>query len=124
MTATAAARCSPLNDSPKTNLPMATTDSGTRLMKADARNTGKPPIARFYSPKAPRAPPRETKWRTPGAPSSSFLCTANVASRDEIGNPARVIEISRDITERKQAEAEKDRLIEKLREAYEKIPAG
>jgi PAS domain S-box-containing protein len=50
-----------------------------------------------------------------------FHCTANVALRDENGNPTRVIEISRDITELKQAEAEKDRLIEELREASEKI---
>jgi PAS domain S-box-containing protein len=50
-----------------------------------------------------------------------FHCTANVALRDENGIPTRVIEISRDITELKKAEAEKDRLIEELREASEKI---
>ena len=50
-----------------------------------------------------------------------FHCTANVALRDEKGIPTRVIEISRDITELKKAEAEKDRLIEELREASEKI---
>ncbi len=33
-----------------------------------------------------------------------FHCTANVALRDKEGNPAAVIEISRDITERRQAE--------------------
>jgi DNA repair exonuclease SbcCD ATPase subunit len=36
-------------------------------------------------------------------------------------NSNRVIEISRDITELKKAEAEKDRLIEQLKEASEKI---
>lgn len=50
-----------------------------------------------------------------------FHCTANVALRDSDGNPTRVIEISRDITELKKAEEEKDRLIEKLQEAAEKI---
>ena len=50
-----------------------------------------------------------------------FHCTANVALRDENGNPTRIIEISRDITELKKAEAEKDRLIGELREASEKI---
>jgi len=50
-----------------------------------------------------------------------FHCTASVALRDENGIPTRVIEISRDITELKKTEAEKDRLIEELREASEKI---
>jgi PAS domain-containing protein len=50
-----------------------------------------------------------------------FHCTANVALRDSDGNPTKVIEISRDITELKKAEEEKDRLIEKLQEAAEKI---
>lgn len=50
-----------------------------------------------------------------------FHCTANVALRDSAGNPVRVIEISRDITELKKAAEEKDRLIEKLQEAAEKI---
>jgi PAS domain S-box-containing protein len=50
-----------------------------------------------------------------------FHCTANVALRDANGIPTRVIEISRDITELKKAEAEKDRLIEQLKEASEKI---
>ena len=50
-----------------------------------------------------------------------FHCTANVALKDGDGIPTRVIEISRDITELKKAEAEKDRLIEQLKEASEKI---
>jgi len=50
-----------------------------------------------------------------------FHCTANVALRDADGKPSRVIEISRDITELKKAEAEKDRLIDQLQEAAEKI---
>ncbi len=50
-----------------------------------------------------------------------FHCTANVALRDADGKPSRVIEVSRDITELKKAEAEKDRLIDQLREAAEKI---
>lgn len=50
-----------------------------------------------------------------------FHCTANVALRDADGRPTRVIEISRDITELKKAEEEKDRLIDQLREAAEKI---
>jgi len=48
-----------------------------------------------------------------------FHCTANVALRDENGNPTAVIEISRDITDRKRAEAalnsEKERLAVTLR---------
>lgn len=50
-----------------------------------------------------------------------FHCTANVALRDADGKPSRVIEISRDITGLKKAEAEKDRLIDQLQEAAEKI---
>jgi PAS domain S-box-containing protein len=50
-----------------------------------------------------------------------FHCTANVALRDAYGMPTRIIEISRDITALKKAEAEKDQLIEKLRKAFEKI---
>ena len=50
-----------------------------------------------------------------------FHCTANVALRDTDGNLTRVIEISRDVTELKKAEEEKDRLIEQLQEAAEKI---
>jgi PAS domain S-box-containing protein len=44
-----------------------------------------------------------------------FHCTANVALRDEEKNPAAVIEISRNITERKQAEEELKRSEERLR---------
>jgi len=50
-----------------------------------------------------------------------FHCTANVALRDAYGKPIRVIEISRDITTLKKAEEEKDRLIDQLRNAAEKI---
>ena len=50
-----------------------------------------------------------------------FHCTANVALRDADGKPSRVIEISRDITELKRAEEEKDKLIDQLQEAAEKI---
>ena len=50
-----------------------------------------------------------------------FHCTANVALRDADGKPSRVIEISRDITELKKNEAEKDRLIDQLQAAAEKI---
>jgi PAS domain S-box-containing protein len=50
-----------------------------------------------------------------------FHCTANVALRNADGKPSRVIEISRDITELKKAVAEKDRLIDQLQEAAEKI---
>ena len=50
-----------------------------------------------------------------------FHCTANVALRDVNGNPTRVIEISRDITELKKAQNEKDRLIKQLQEALDKI---
>jgi PAS domain S-box-containing protein len=52
-----------------------------------------------------------------------YHCTANVALRDADGHSIRVIEISRDITELKQAEAEKDQLISKLKEAADKINA-
>jgi PAS domain S-box-containing protein len=48
-----------------------------------------------------------------------FHCTANVALRDENGNPTAVIEISRDITDRKRAEealnSEKEHLAVTLR---------
>jgi PAS domain S-box-containing protein len=51
----------------------------------------------------------------------NFHCTANVALTDADGNPTRVVEISRDITCLKKTEAEKDRLIDQLQEAAEKI---
>ncbi|MFH0897941.1 MAG: PAS domain S-box protein, partial [Candidatus Bathyarchaeota archaeon] len=44
-----------------------------------------------------------------------FHCTANVALRDEDGNPAAVIEISRDITEQKRAEEKLKSYQEQLR---------
>lgn len=50
-----------------------------------------------------------------------FHCTSNVALKDADGNPTRVIEISRDITELKKAEDEKDRLIDQLKEAFDNI---
>jgi PAS domain S-box-containing protein len=46
-----------------------------------------------------------------------FHCTANVALRDREGKPTGIIEISRDITDRKLAEEERDKLIKELRAA-------
>jgi PAS domain S-box-containing protein len=48
-----------------------------------------------------------------------FHCTANVASKDKDGNPIRVLEISRDITERKLAEAQLWENQERLRLALQ-----
>jgi len=44
----------------------------------------------------------------------NYACTASAALRDDEGNPTTVIEVSRDITERKQAEAELKAAQEKL----------
>jgi len=43
-----------------------------------------------------------------------FQCTANVATRDEAGEPTAVIEVARDVTERKRAE-------EALRKAHDEL---
>jgi len=51
----------------------------------------------------------------------SFHCTANVALRDKAGDPLGVIEISRDITEQKRAEAERARLATAIEQAAEAI---
>ncbi len=48
----------------------------------------------------------ETQVITKSGEIKYFHCTANVALRDEAGNPTAVLELSKDITERKQAEEE------------------
>lgn len=50
-----------------------------------------------------------------------FHCTINVVLGDANGNPTRIIEISRDITEFKKALYEKEKLIKQLQEALHKI---
>jgi PAS domain S-box-containing protein len=50
-----------------------------------------------------------------------FWCTATVAGRDQDGHPNLVFEVSRDITDRKKAEDERERLIAELQEALGKI---
>jgi len=52
-----------------------------------------------------------------------FHCTANVALRDEEGNPTAVIEISRDVTEQKKAEEELKGKLEEL-ERMNKLMVG
>jgi len=54
----------------------------------------------------------------------NFYCTANVALRDENNNPTAVMEISRDITARKQAEKEKARFEAKYRQAQKMESLG
>jgi PAS domain S-box-containing protein len=55
----------------------------------------------------------ETLVQTPDGRTLAYACTASVALRDDEGNPTCVIEVSRDITEHKQAEVA-------LRESEEK----
>ncbi|MBL7197871.1 MAG: PAS domain-containing protein [Candidatus Omnitrophica bacterium] len=52
-----------------------------------------------------------------------FHCTANVALRDKEGKPKGVIEISRDITERKKTEGELKKKIHDL-ERFHKVAVG
>ena len=53
-----------------------------------------------------------------------FHCTANVALSDNEGKPTAVIEISRDITERKRAEEKLQQSEEKLRQMFKSITDG
>jgi len=48
----------------------------------------------------------ETRVQCPDGRTLAYACTASVALRDDEGNPTGVIEVSRDITERKRAEEE------------------
>lgn len=50
-----------------------------------------------------------------------FHCTANLALRDSEGNATAAIEISRDITDLKLAEEERDKLIKELQDALANI---
>lgn len=59
----------------------------------------------------------ETLVQTRDGRTLAYACTASVALRDDEGNPACVIEVSRDISERKQAEDALRRSSEKILEA-------
>jgi PAS domain S-box-containing protein len=63
----------------------------------------------------------ETQVRNKDGRVLYFHCTANMALRDSEGNPTAVIEISRDITDLKLAEEERDKLIRELQIALANV---
>ncbi len=66
----------------------------------------------------------ETQVQTRAGNTLYYACTASVALRDDEGRPAAVIEISRDITERKQAEEEQEKLRVQLTQAQKMESVG
>ncbi|MFH1672448.1 MAG: PAS domain-containing protein [Pseudomonadota bacterium] len=66
----------------------------------------------------------ETKVAGANGEEMNFWCTASVASRDEAGRPLTVIEVSRNITERKQVEKERAKLEVRLRQAQKMEAIG
>ncbi len=64
----------------------------------------------------------ETEVITAGGTQKYFHCTAGVATRDQHDKPLTVVEISRDITQKKQAEKKLAKSVQQLNQFMEGIP--
>jgi len=63
----------------------------------------------------------ETEVSTAGGGTRAFWCTASVARRDREGRPLAVVEISRDISERRRALRERESLIAELQASLSRV---